>query len=113
MMDIVKFKDIFEHTQTNYVMEDEGYKVILRVSDVFRFHFTEGGKFVGIQYDDPKEDKENKLTTYPAKKEISNALRSCTRKMKEAKKKKDQGMWESWAAKREGLMWARNIVKHS
>ena len=43
--------------------------------------------------------------------EISNALRECTIRMKKAKKLKDRHLWEYWAAKREGLAWARNIIK--
>uniref|UniRef100_A0A6M3MFH8 Uncharacterized protein n=1 Tax=viral metagenome TaxID=1070528 RepID=A0A6M3MFH8_9ZZZZ len=43
--------------------------------------------------------------------EIKQILRQCTYKMKEAEKKKDQRMWEFWAAKREGVAWVRDTLK--
>ncbi len=42
---------------------------------------------------------------------ISNALRECTLRKKKAAKAGDQNLWEYWAAKREGVQWARQIIK--
>ena len=39
--------------------------------------------------------------------------RECSFKMKEADKKKDQKMWEFWAAKREGMWLAKKILSDS